>query len=173
VLGQTQQNATNQSLENWAFEQRSSGPYSYRAATSDWRKIVLATLAGWYAYETPHVARGINRYPVASLVGMPPHMGTAGRSTGEQIVKQIEEDGDGVVFLPEGYKGTLVRVELAADAQRLTSSDPSKTAVVLSEPEDGWADTTMLATAGRYAAFPAGLVVGFMAVRAAMAAIRR
>jgi hypothetical protein len=100
-------------------------------------------------------------------------MGTAGRSTGEQIVKQIEEDGDGVVFLPEGYKGTLVRVELAADAQRLTSSDPSKTAVVLSEPEDGWADTTMLATAGRYAAFPAGLVVGFMAVRAAMAAIRR
>jgi hypothetical protein len=177
MLEQAQQNATppagTQSLEGWAFEQRTAGPYSYRAASADWRKVVLATLEEWYATETPRVVEGIDRYPVASLVGMPPHMGTAGRSTGAQIVQQMEDSGGGVVFLPEGYKGTLVRVELAAEAQQLTAADPTKTAVVLSEPAEGWADATPLAIAGRYAAFPAGLAAGLVVVLAIMEAIQR
>jgi hypothetical protein len=75
--------------------------------------------------------------------------------------------------LPEGYKGTLVRVELAAEAQQLTAADPTKTAVVLSEPAEGWADATPLAIAGRYAAFPAGLAAGLVVVLAIMEAIQR
>lgn len=177
MLGQTQQNATppagDQSLEDWAFEQRTAGPHSYRAASADWRKIVLATLDKWYATDKPYVVDGIDRYPVASLVGMPPNMGTAGRSTGAQIVQQIEESGGGVVFLPEGYKGTLVRVELAAEAQQLTASDPTKTAVVLSEPAEGWSDASTAAIAGRYAAFPAGLVVGLVTTVSLMKVFQR
>jgi hypothetical protein len=177
MLGQTQQNATPppgiQSLEGRAFEQRTAGPYSYRAASADWRKVVLATLEEWYATDKPYVVEGIDRYPVASLVGMPPHMGTAGRSTGAKIVQQMEDSGGGVVFLPEGYKGTLVRVELAEEAQRLTAADPTKTAVVLSEPAAGWSDTTTAALAGRYAAFPAGLVVGLMTTVSLMKVFQR
>jgi hypothetical protein len=177
MLGQPQQNAAppagDQSLEDWAFEQRTAGPYSYRAASADWRKIVLATLDKWYATDKPRVVEGVDRYPVASLVGMPPMMGTAGRSTGAEIVQQMVDSGGGVVFLPEGYKGTLVRVELAAEAQKLTASDPTKTAVVLNEPANGWADATTVAIVARYAAFPAGLAAGFVVALSVMGAIQR
>jgi hypothetical protein len=104
MLEQAQQNATppagTQSLEGWAFEQRTAGPYSYRAASADWRKVVLATLEEWYATETPRVVEGIDRYPVASLVGMPPHMGTAGRSTGAQIVQQRQRRNSSPLPIP-------------------------------------------------------------------------
>jgi hypothetical protein len=132
----------------------------------------MATLEKWYAYETPRATRGIDRYPVASLVDMPPHMGTAGRSTGAQIAQQLRAAGWGVVFLPEGGKGTLVRVGDAEQAQKLTLGDPTETAVVLGEPADGWQDTGALASVGRYAVFPAMLVVGFVATMAATAAVR-
>jgi len=142
-------------------------------ATPFWRSVVVQTLEKWYATETPNVDPAVDRYPVASMVGMPPFMGTAGRSTGVQLINQLEQQGWGLVFIPEGEKGTLVRTRSAETAARLTGDDPTKTTVVLSEPAKGWEDTTFSANIGRYAAFPAAFIVSLIGTLAVMEAIRR
>lgn len=171
MLEQTSQNAApppGTLLEGNAFEQRTAGPFTYRMATPMWRGVVLQLLEKWYATETPNVDPNVDRYPVASFVGMPPHMGTAGRSSGAELIAQLEAQGWGVILIPEGEKGTLVRTKSAERAGKLTLGDSTKTTVVLSEPADGWEDIGP----GRYVAFPVMFVVGFVAVLAAMVAVR-
>ena len=87
---------------------------------------------------------------------------------GVELIEQLEAQGWGVILIPEGEKGTLVRTKSAEQADKLTLGDPTKTTVVLGEPSGGWEDIGI----GRYAAFPVMFVVGLVASMAAMAAVR-
>lgn len=172
MLGQAQQIATTspeaQSLEDKAFEQRTAGLRSFRMATPFWRGVVTQLMEKWYATRTPQVEPNVGVYYVASLVGMPPHMGTAGRATGTELIEQLEAQGWAVVLIPEGEKATLIRTKSAANAEKLTMEDPTGTAVVLSEPADGWEDTGTW----QYAFFPVGFVAGLVVMSAAMSVLR-
>jgi len=173
MLGQTQQNRAPQqgqeSLEGKLFEQRRAGFYKYRIATPFWRDVVLQTLAKWYATGAKSAAANVEQYTVAAPVAMPPHMGTFGRSTGDELIRQLEAQGWGVIFAAKGEKGTLIRSKSAKLAEQLTLDDPTKTTFVLSEPRDGWQDTNL----ARYVVLPMGFVVGFVGMMAAIKAIRK
>lgn len=157
-----------QSLEDKAFEQRTAGFRRYRMATPYWRGVVLDLLQEWYATGAPKVQEDVDEYPVASLLGMPPNMGTAGRATGAELVRDLEVQGWGVVLVPEGENGTLVRTKSAAIAEDLTLGDQRGTTVVLSEPSGGWQDKG----SWQYAIFPATFALGLLAAAAGMSIMR-
>lgn len=152
------------SAEEIAFEERSRAGYSYRYATAAWYGLSMAILKR-------HVVIGAEILPdnvtaVLTVMGTenPELWGKAKKAL--DWVKEAQAAGDGVVLIPREIGTALVRTKSVAFASKLTHEEEN--AFVLSEPPQGWSETTH-ASMGNFVLLAA---VGFLGALLLMRMVR-